>query len=74
MLTRRGEQAGVAGVYPHRFRHTFADSWLEGGGDSYDLMKIAGWKSMTMVTVYAEERAGERARTAHARLSPGDRI
>lgn len=74
MLTRRGEQAGVTGVYPHRFRRTFADSWLEGGGDSYDLMKIAGWTSMTMVALYAEERAGERARTAHARLSPGDRL
>lgn len=74
MLTRRGEQAGVTDVYPHRFRRTFADSWLEGGGDGYDLMKIAGWRSMSMISVYADERATERARIAHARLSPGDRI
>lgn len=74
MLERRGEQAGIAGVYPHRFRHTFADQWLAGGGDAYDLMKITGWKSMTMVAVYADARAAERARSAHARLSPGDRI
>jgi len=74
MLTRRGEQAGVANVYPHRFRRTFADKWLEGGGDGFDLTKITGWRSMSMVAVYAGERATERARIAHARLSPGDRL
>ena len=25
MLKRRGREAGVQGVHPHRFRHTFAD-------------------------------------------------
>ena len=26
------QQAGVQNVYPHRFRHTFADNWLGAGG------------------------------------------
>jgi integrase/recombinase XerD len=42
MLKRRGEQAGVQGVYPHRFRHTFADAWLANGGSVDDLVYVAG--------------------------------
>ena len=74
MLSRRGEQAGVTGVYPHRFRRTFAHDWLEQGGQESDLMKITGWSTRDMIEVYAGELAGERARSAHARLSPGDRF
>jgi hypothetical protein len=37
-------------------------------------MKITGWTTRDMIEVYAGELAGERARVAHARLSPGDRI
>lgn len=74
MLERRARQAGVSGMHPHRFRRTFAHDWLEGGGTEYDLMKITGWTSRAMIEVYAGELATERARAAHARLSPGDRI
>lgn len=74
MLARRAAQAGVEGMHPHRFRRTFAHDWLEGGGTESDLMKITGWKTRAMIEVYAGELAAERARQAHARLSPGDRI
>jgi site-specific recombinase XerD len=74
MLARRGGQAGVADCHPHRFRRTFAHEWLGSGGQEMDLMKITGWKSRDMIGVYADELGGERARQAHARLSPGDRI
>ena len=73
MLERRGRQAGVTGVHPHRFRRTFAHGWLESCGQEGDLMKITGWKSRDMIAVYAGEMGAERARTAHARLSPGDK-
>lgn len=74
MLERRGEQAGVQNVHPHRFRHTFADSWLANGGNVDDLMNVAGWQSITMPLMYAKGRGIARAAAAHERLSPGDRL
>jgi site-specific recombinase XerD len=74
MLGRRGRQAGVQDVYPHRFRHTFADNWLASGGSVDDLMNIAGWTTYDMPLLYAKGRGVERARQAHERLSPGDRL
>jgi len=74
MLERRGKQAGVQNVTPHRFRHTFADKWLELGGNVDDLMNVAGWRSITMPLRYAKGRGVARAAAAHDRLSPGDRI
>lgn len=74
MLRRRGKEAGVQNCYPHRFRHTFADSWLAAGGNVDDLMNVAGWKSIAMPLRYAKGRGVARAAEAHKRLSPGDRL
>jgi site-specific recombinase XerD len=74
MLGRRGEQAGIQNVHPHRFRRSFADKWLAAGGSTDDLMHITGWKTYDMVREYTEARGIARAHDAHARLSPGDRI
>jgi site-specific recombinase XerD len=74
MLERRGRAAGIGKVTPHWFRRTFAHDWLDSGGSELDGMRIAGWKTRAMIEMYAGELAGERARQAHARLSPGDRI
>jgi integrase len=52
MLRRRGAQAGLPGLHPHQFRHTFAHQWLAPGGAETDLMRIAGWKSRAMVQRY----------------------
>lgn len=74
MLERRGRAAGIGHLTPHYFRRTFAHDWLNSGGSELDGMRIAGWKTRAMIEQYAGDLAAERARQAHAQLSPGDRI
>ena len=51
-LRRLGKRAGVTHTHPHRFRHTFAITFLRNGGDPYSLQEILGHSTMDMVKKY----------------------
>ncbi|MFI7642049.1 tyrosine-type recombinase/integrase [Nonomuraea sp. NPDC049400] len=74
MVKRRGEQAGIKGLHPHRFRGSSAHQLLAAGASPDDVKRILGWLSDSMLRHYTEELGDERARSAHARFSPSDRV
>lgn len=75
VLRRRFREAGLE---PHKaahvFRHSFAHHFSMAGGSTGDLTSLAGWTSPTMAYRYGRSAAAERARAAHARLSPGESL
>jgi site-specific recombinase XerD len=74
ILRVRGESAGVPGVHPHRFRHSWAHDYLYAGGQERDLKRLAGWTSDVMLERYGASAADMRAREATKRLRRGDRV
>ncbi|MFC0037218.1 tyrosine-type recombinase/integrase [Actinomadura rayongensis] len=67
MVVRRGERTGVP-VFPHKFRHNFAHTWLDRGGAEGDLMEHSGWTSPQMLRRYGRSAASARARRTYDRV------
>jgi site-specific recombinase XerD len=74
ILHRVCDDAGLPRLHWHQFRHTFAHSWLVAGNNEGDLVELAGWRSRTMVDVYARSAKVQRAHDAKRRTSLGDRL
>jgi integrase/recombinase XerD len=74
ILQRLGERAGVVGVHPHRFRHTFATWAIESGAREIDVQLLLGHSDLTMTHRYARTYTSEQAVRAHAALSPVNRL
>jgi integrase/recombinase XerD len=68
VVERRGRQAGIPGVHPHRFRHTFAHGMKMKGVTDGSLMLIGGWKDPAMLARYGRSAAAEAAVAEFRRL------
>jgi site-specific recombinase XerD len=68
LVERRGRQVGVAGLHPHRFRHTFAHRGQREGMSATSLMAIGGWKDAAMLARYGRSAAAELAVAEYRRV------
>jgi integrase len=72
MLKRARDAAGLESVplTAHKFRHTFARTWLENGGEVMHLSHIMGHSSVKITEVYLDDFQSRQARTQHTKYSP----
>ncbi|MBB4934579.1 site-specific recombinase XerD [Lipingzhangella halophila] len=75
MFQSYGEQVGIPGLHPHRFRHSFVHNLLTAGATIVDVQRLGGWSDPSQLWYrYGLAGAGERAIASHRKFSPGDRL
>jgi site-specific recombinase XerD len=65
ILNRRGIEAGLGKINPHRLRHTAAHERMADGLSEGDVMMLFGWRSPAMPKRYGASAAAERAEAAY---------
>ena len=71
VLRRRGKQAAVTQVFPHRFRHTYAHNWKYNQGSTEGLMATGGWASQKMAEHYGKAARASRGLAEQQKLMFG---
>lgn len=71
LLSSLGEKAGVKKCHPHRFRHTFAITFLRYSGDVFTLQPLLGHSTLEIVQRYTRI-AQTDVEQSHRRASPAD--
>jgi site-specific recombinase XerD len=61
IVETRGQQAGIAGLHPHRFRHTMAHFAKMSGVSEASIMAQGGWRDHAMLARYGRSAAMEAA-------------
>jgi integrase/recombinase XerD len=71
LINGLGARARVTKCHPHRFRHTFAITYLRSGGDVFTLQQLLGHADLEMVRHYSRI-ADVDVQQVHKRASPAD--
>lgn len=64
LVRARGEQAGVPGLHPHRFRHAFVGRCLAGGMSDALVMALTGHSTHSMLQRYGQANRAQSAMDA----------
>ncbi len=74
MLIKRLGQRTKIKVHPHKFRHTFAISYLRNGGDVFSLKYVLGHSTLHMTMRYLQSLGASDAANAQRKYSPLDNL